>query len=214
MPTAPHRSKPTLRSGQKVPDRAVRRPKHKHTVRIIGGLYKRTPLPVIDAPGLRPTPDRVRETLFNWLFTLRGGLAGAHCVDAFAGTGALGFEAASRGAARVVMVEQNRALVAQLQAIQTKLQATAVEVRTGDAAMQLSTLAGPFDCVFLDPPYDAKLLPKLLPLLPHLLAPRALVYVEDDAPLAFNGWTLLRHDRAGQIHYGLLQRDNALENGG
>src|SRR5438128_1776421 len=98
-------------------------------VRIIGGLWKRTKLPVRDKPGLRPTPDRVRETLFNWLGQ---DLAGWRCVDAFAGTGALGFEAASRGAAHVLVVEQDPELVDLLRAMQAKLKADAIEVRRGN----------------------------------------------------------------------------------
>ena len=183
---------------------ATKKPK-KQAVRIIGGQWKRSVLPVLEAPGLRPTPDRVRETLFNWLYTLRGGMQGARCLDLCAGTGALGFEAASRGAGAVLMIEQNRALVAQLQAIKTKLNAAVVQVQAGDALSQLSLLNGPFDCVFVDPPYDAKLLPRILPLLASRLAPQALVYVEDHAPLAFADWQVLRKDRAGQVHYGLLQ---------
>src|SRR3954466_10716767 len=96
-----------------------------HEVRIIGGLWKRTRLPVADKPGLRPTPDRVRETLFNWLGQ---DLEGWRCVDAFAGTGALGLEAASRGAAQVVLVEQDPDLVATLRALKAKLGADTVEV--------------------------------------------------------------------------------------
>src|SRR5438046_10548348 len=93
-----------------------------HQVRIIGGQWKRTKLPVADKPGLRPTPDRVRETLFNWLGQ---DLAGWRCVDAFAGSGALGFEAASRGAADVLMVEQDAQLVAQLRPVQQRIAAAA-----------------------------------------------------------------------------------------
>ncbi len=183
----------------------------KNAVRIIGGQWKRTPLPVTDAPGLRPTPDRVRETLFNWLYTLRGGLLGARCLDLFAGTGALGFEAASRGAGEVIMIEQNRALAAQLTASKAKLKAEAVQIRIGDAVNQIGALTGKFDCIFLDPPYDVKLLPRVLPLLAPLLSEEALVYVEDHAALQFEGWTLVRQDKAGQVHYGLLQRANTAE---
>ena len=107
---------------------------HAHQVRIIGGQWKRTPLPVLDAEGLRPTPDRVRETVFNWLNHLFDGAWGqVRCLDLFAGSGALGFEAASRGAARVVMIEANAAAVRQLQATQEKLRATQVSIVRGDA---------------------------------------------------------------------------------
>src|SRR3954467_1505025 len=118
-------------------------------VRIIGGTWKRTPLPVADRPGLRPTPDRVRETLFNWLGQ---DLTGWRCVDAFAGTGALGVEAAARGAADVLLVESEGALVDQLRAIAKKLDAGNVRVQRGNA---LSVLAGlppaGLDSIFLDP---------------------------------------------------------------
>src|SRR3954468_18347704 len=122
-------------------------------VRIIGGTWKRTPLPVADRPGLRPTPDRVRETLFNWLGQ---DLDGWRCVDAFAGTGALGLEAASRGAAQVLLVEQDPDLVATLRSLKAKLSADTVEVRRANGLSVLKDLAGSNqDLVFLDPPFDA-----------------------------------------------------------
>ena len=107
-------------------------------VRIIGGLWKRSKLPVADRPGLRPTPDRVRETVFNWLGQT---LDGWRCVDAFAGSGALGFEAASRGAAEVVLVERDAALVASLRATQQRLQADPVRVERADALQWLARAA-------------------------------------------------------------------------
>jgi 16S rRNA (guanine966-N2)-methyltransferase len=177
-------------------------------VRIIGGQWKRTPLAVPQMEGLRPTPDRVRETVFNWLFTLRGALEGARCLDLFAGTGALGLEAASRGAAQVVLVERDAKLAAALTAACIKLKAAQVQVRQGDAVMVLRSLAGPFDLVFLDPPYGKNLLAPALAAIAPLLAQDALVYAEDDAPLAFAGWDAVRQDRAGAVHYGLLQRAN------
>ncbi|MFM2399890.1 MAG: rRNA ((966)-N(2))-methyltransferase RsmD [Pseudomonadota bacterium] len=180
-------------------------------VRIIGGQWKRTPLAVPQMEGLRPTPDRVRETVFNWLFTLRGALEGARCLDLFAGTGALGLEAASRGAAPVVLVERDAKLAAALTAACIKLKAAQVQVRQGDALMALRSLAGPFDLVFLDPPYGKNLLaPALAAIAPvtSFLAQDALVYAEDDAPLAFAGWEVVRQDRAGAVHYGLLRRAN------
>jgi 16S rRNA (guanine(966)-N(2))-methyltransferase RsmD len=123
-----------------------------HEVRIIGGQWRRTRLKVIDKPGLRPTPDRVRETLFNWLGQ---DLAGWRCVDAFAGTGALGLEAASRGAASVLMLEQDPALVSALQAHVVRLQAGMVQVQRTDAIAALQRLpAGSVDLVFIDPPFD------------------------------------------------------------
>ena len=126
-----------------------------HEVRIIGGLWKRTKLAVADRPGLRPTPDRVRETLFNWLGQ---DLTGWRCIDAFAGTGAIGFEAASRGAKVVTLVEQDSALVAQLKRIQTQLQASATQIVRGDGVAALKHVdAGSMDAVFIDPPFDSVL---------------------------------------------------------
>src|SRR3954469_5837968 len=122
-------------------------------VRIIGGTWKRTLLPVADRPGLRPTPDRVRETLFNWLGQ---DLTGWRCVDAFAGTGALGLEAASRGAADVLLVEAEGALVDQLRSVIARLAAANVRVQRGNAISVLAALpAASVDLLFLDPPFDA-----------------------------------------------------------
>ena len=124
-----------------------------HEVRLIGGLWKRTKLKVFDKPGLRPTPDRVRETLFNWLGQ---DLGGWRCIDVFAGTGALGFEAASRGAAEVRMVEHDTALVEQLKRIQIQLQASMTQIVRGDGVAALRQLdAGSMDAIFLDPPFDS-----------------------------------------------------------
>ena len=123
-----------------------------HEIRIIGGQWRRTRLKVIDKPGLRPTPDRVRETLFNWLGQ---DLSGWRCVDAFAGTGVLGLEAASRGAAQVLMVEQDAVLVRDLQDNVARLKASTVTVQRGDAVSALGRLsAASVDLVFLDPPFE------------------------------------------------------------
>lgn len=132
---------------------AAAAPKGAGEIRIIGGAWKRTRLPVAQRPGLRPTPDRVRETLFNWLGQ---DLSGWRCLDAFAGTGALGFEAASRGAASVQMVESDAALVAQLHTLQQRLQATAMRVQRGDGVAALKQAApASLDLVLLDPPFDS-----------------------------------------------------------
>ncbi|HET7773904.1 MAG TPA: 16S rRNA (guanine(966)-N(2))-methyltransferase RsmD [Burkholderiaceae bacterium] len=182
-----------------------------HAVRIIGGQWKRTPLAVVDLPGLRPTPDRVRETVFNWIRHLRGGLEGARVLDLFAGTGALGLEAASRGAASVTLIEQQRAAVAALSASIAKLKAQEqVQLLQADALAVLRGLpAASVDLAFVDPPYDAGLLPAVLAALPRVLAEEALVYVEDRAPIApapETGWSVTRSDRAGQVHFALLSR--------
>lgn len=179
-------------------------------VRIIGGQWKRTRLPVAQRPGLRPTPDRVRETLFNWLGQ---DLSGWHCLDAFAGTGALGLEAASRGAASVLMVEQDAGLVAQLHQHQQRLQASTVRVQRGDALAALRQVAGQgLDLVLLDPPFDATaLFVPAVQAAAAALAPQGFIYLE--APSAWTqeqlaplGLALHRHLRAGAVHAHLLQR--------
>ncbi|MBU3693429.1 MAG: 16S rRNA (guanine(966)-N(2))-methyltransferase RsmD [Rhodocyclaceae bacterium] len=187
-------------------------------LRIIGGQWRRRRLPIVAVEGLRPTSDRVRETLFNWLGQY---LSGLRCLDLFAGSGALGLEAASRGAATVALVEADPRAARQLLAHCATLHAgPAVRVLQGDALqflLQPRLLHGPdpspdadpapaFDVVFLDPPYALGLLPHCLAALPPLLAPDARVYIEDAAPLlAPEGWELLREDRAGRVHYGLLR---------
>ena len=199
---------------------------HAHQVRIIGGQWKRTPLAVLDAEGLRPTPDRVRETVFNWLTHLfDGAWERVACLDLFAGTGALGFEAASRGAARVVMVELNATAVRQLQATQEKLQATQVNILRGDAGAAaknlLSRMGNPrnaedrFQLIFLDPPYHQDWLAKMLPSCAQLLSDGGLVYVEaehaldnESLPEWMSEWQVIRADKAGMVFYHLLQRKN------
>ena len=177
-------------------------------VRIIGGLWKRTPLPVADRPGLRPTPDRVRETLFNWMGQ---DLAGWRCVDAFAGTGALGLEAASRGAADVLLVESDGGLVDQLRAIVKKLEAGNVRVQRGNALSVLATLpAASMDVVFLDPPFDADLFDKALAAARPAVRPQGFVYLEAPSAwqgeaLARHGLELVRHMKAGAVHGHLLR---------
>ena len=177
-------------------------------VRIISGSWRGRRLPVPAHAGLRPTPDRVRETVFNWLADL---VPGSSCLDLFAGTGALGFEAASRGAARVVMVERAREAAAGLRHSREMLDAAAVAVVHAEARGWLARAAeagdGPFDLVFLDPPYDSGLLAPTFAAVAasSLLAPGALVYLEDrtaDLPLP-PGWSLRKRARAGQIHFGL-----------
>lgn len=199
-----------------------------HRVRIIGGVWKRTPLPVLDAEGLRPTPDRVRETVFNWLtHLLDGNWTRVRCLDLFAGTGALGFEAASRGAAEVVMVEDLVPAVRQLEATRDKLDAAQVRIRKGDALASARSLAdggARFDLIFVDPPYHRDWLVKILPECARLCAPGGLVYAEAEQPLIqpdaqpdaeaaapawMEGWQVLRSDRAGMVYYHLLQRNSA-----
>ena len=178
-------------------------------VRIIGGQWKRTRLKVVSKPGLRPTPDRVRETLFNWLGQ---DLTGWRCLDAFAGTGVLGFEAASRGAASVLMLEHDPALVAQLAAQQQRLGADAVRVQRGDAvsALRQATPAS-VDLVFIDPPFDGDLFQSALKAAALAVAADGYIYLE--APVEWTEETLAplglvpyRHLKAGAVHAHLLRR--------
>jgi 16S rRNA (guanine(966)-N(2))-methyltransferase RsmD len=177
-------------------------------IRIIGGQWKRTRLTVADKPGLRPTPDRVRETLFNWLGQ---DLRGWRCVDAFAGTGALGFEAASRGATQVLLVEQDADLVRQLTRLQTQLQASAVQIVRGDGIGTLKRLApASVDVVFLDPPFESQLFDAALQATGAALAATGFVYLEapllwSDALLAEASLKLFRHLKAGAVHAHLLK---------
>jgi len=180
----------------------------KHLIRIVGGDYRRTPIPVVEAPGLRPTPDRVRETLYNWLQHLWGGdFSGKRVLDLFAGTGALGFEAASRGVAHVQMVENNPAAVAALRALRDKLGARSVRIHPGEAEAVLRRMdASRFDLVLLDPPFALGWLDKLWRSLPGILAPQALVYVESEAAIQPpEPFQMLRAGKAGQVHFGLAR---------
>ena len=181
-------------------------------MRIIGGQWKRTPLPVIEAPGLRPSPDRVRETVFNWLAHFIPDLSSVCGLDLFAGTGVLGFELASRGAARVTLVERNPALEAQLQRTKQKLRADTVTIVRGDAlAFARVGREQSFDVIFLDPPFDSGLLEPVLESAARLVSKQGWIYVESGAPLGVEtvaacGLRIVRADRAGQVHFHLLQR--------
>jgi len=177
-----------------------------HEVRIIGGQWKRSKLPVADRPGLRPTPDRVRETLFNWLGQ---DLTGWRCLDAFAGSGALGFEAASRGAAEVVLLERDPALVASLRQSQQRLKAEVLRIEVTDAIGWMGRAAGgSFDLVLLDPPFDSGLGELALPLAARLVADDGFIYLEarQALPDPPEGWTIHRQGRAGAVHFNLLHR--------
>lgn len=145
-------------------------------VRIIAGTLRGSKLPVVERDGLRPTPDRTRETLFNWLAMK---LAGRRVLDVFAGSGALGFEAASRGAAEVVLLEHDAAAAANLRACQERLKVGGMQVVQTDALAWLSANAGQqFDGVFLDPPFASAIWPRLWPQLLPVLVEGAWVYVE------------------------------------
>ncbi len=208
MPQAPRRST-TPASAAAPGKRTANAP---HEVRIIGGQWKRTKLPVPDLPGLRPTPDRVRETLFNWLGQ---DLSGWHCVDAFAGTGALGLEAASRGAAHVLLVEHEGAQVDALRALTRRLGAHTVAVERANAITALQRLApGSQDLVLLDPPFEAKLYDKALAAAVPALKPQGCLYLEastawSDEALAAHGLARQRYLKAGAVHAHLLRRATA-----
>ncbi|MFO1505430.1 MAG: 16S rRNA (guanine(966)-N(2))-methyltransferase RsmD [Steroidobacteraceae bacterium] len=176
-------------------------------VRIIAGSLRGRRIPVPDVPGLRPTPDRVRETLFNWLAPH---LAGARVLDLFAGTGALGIEAASRGAAAVTLVESQRTAQAALRDTLQRLGLPATKLVTGDALAHLAAGAEPYDVIFLDPPFAANLQAPALAAIHrhHRLAPGGFCYVElpADSPLPPlpEGWAVHRSGRAGEVGYHLL----------
>ena len=182
---------------------ASRRP---NRVRIIGGVWRSQMIPFPDLPGLRPTPDRVRETLFNWLGQ---NLAGRHCLDLYAGSGALGFEALSRGAASVTMVERAPRVCRALQDNAVLLGARDLNVVCGDA---LEFLAGVpvstrFDVVFLDPPFGAGISEGLWPRVLERLSGEGLAYLESDARFAGHPrLEILKYGRAGAVHYHLLGR--------
>ncbi len=175
-------------------------------VRIIGGAWKRRLLKFPATEGLRPTPDRVRETVFNWLGQ---DLSGLRCLDLFAGSGAFGFEAASRGAERVLMLDTSPPAVAALQANVGLLEAQAqVEVRRMDALQFAASSTERFDIVFIDPPYRMGLLEKLTPYLARLTSSGAWLYVEAEHAVQTldEGWRLRRSGKAGQVFYQILEQ--------
>lgn len=186
-----------------------------HALRIIGGAYKRTKIPLADVPGLRPTPDRVRETLFNWIAHLRPDLSAVRGLDLFAGSGALGFELASRGAARVTLVERDARLLESLRALRERLHATNVDIVAGDAlAVARGWGEASFDLILLDPPFDAGLTAPVLVAARRLLAAGGLVYFESAAPLTGTqagaaGFEIVRAGRAGRVHFHLLRPHDA-----
>lgn len=184
------------------------RPCYPGHVRIIGGTWRSRRLAVPTVPGLRPTPDRVRETLFNWLQPY---VAGARCLDLFAGTGALCLEALSRGACEVVMVEQSPIARTALHENLTALGAAGARIVASDASAFLAQPADPFDIVFVDPPFAANLVPTCLGLIADRgwVRPGGVVYVE--APRALQpvpwppGWDAYRSQTAGQVGYHLAR---------
>lgn len=181
----------------------------KGQVRIIGGEWRGRKLKVPTVQDLRPTPDRVRETLFNWLTAY---LPGAYCLDAFAGSGALGFEALSRGAAHVVLVDESPEVVALLKEELALFKAANAEIYRASVPQQLKKPNKLFDIVFLDPPYQENI---LLPCCFHLenqgfLANEAYIYLEAKSTLVADdlppNWQIIKSKKAGQVAYHLVQR--------
>lgn len=184
----------------------------RNQVRIGGGAWRGRKLSFPDSAGLRPTPDRVRETLFNWLAPV---IAGSRCLDLFAGSGALGFEAASRGAAEVVLVERDAAVVKSLREQQMRLAAAQIHIVQADALQFLHGPPQPFDIVLLDPPFGQNLLEAALAALaPGWLAPTAWIYLEAERAVGAEalhallppGFELFRGKVAGQVGYHLARR--------
>jgi 16S rRNA (guanine966-N2)-methyltransferase len=180
------------------------------SIRIISGLWRGRKLPVRDSEGLRPTTDRIKETLFNWIAQ---DIAKANCLDLFAGSGGLGFEAASRQAAKVVMLELNHQAHAQLVNNISTLGAESVEAIKTDALAYLKQAGTPFDVVFIDPPFRKGLLEDTLQLLEenNWLAEGAMIYIETEKELTLEGipenWSLYREKSAGQVNYRLFERN-------
>lgn len=184
-----------------------KKPSHaRNAVRIVGGIWRGRRIRFPEGHDIRPSPDRVRETLFNWLAPH---IRGARCLDLFAGSGVLGLEAISRGAASAVLVDRDPVIVRHLQRLAAELAPADLSVVRGDAMRWLSGPPRPFDIVFLDPPFGAGLLPGLLGLLarPGWLTPGALVYLEfaaaEGEPVLPAGWRLHRSGRAGEVGYHL-----------
>ncbi|MBU6469666.1 MAG: 16S rRNA (guanine(966)-N(2))-methyltransferase RsmD [Gammaproteobacteria bacterium] len=184
---------------------------YRNQFRIIGGQWRRRRLGFPDLPGIRPSPDRVRETLFNWL---RDVVPGALCLDLFAGSGALGLEALSRGAASVLFVDREPRVIEALRAHRDALHATGSELLRSDALAFLQGRAQEFDIVFLDPPFDSPLLASSAVALEQggWLAERAHVYMEyphGACPALPTGWEFIRESRAGRVGFGLVRRGRA-----
>jgi len=176
-------------------------------IRIVGGAWRSRLVDVPGIPGLRPTPDHVRETLFNWLGQTLDGLT---CLDLFAGSGVLGFEAASRGAASVTLVERDPRAHAALRRNAEKLAVTQVEIVQGDALEFLVSTTRQFNVAFADPPYRQGLIHRVMPLLDRVMLPGGLVYAEAETPFdSLAGWHALKRSRAGQVHFHLLERTEA-----
>jgi 16S rRNA (guanine(966)-N(2))-methyltransferase RsmD len=173
-------------------------------IRITGGEWRSRLIQVPDAPGVRPTPDSVRETLFNWLGQDLGGLA---CLDLFAGSGVLGFEAASRGAEYVALVERSRPAFTVLKKHADGFGCPRLELFCCDALKFAPASGRRFDLVFLDPPYGQGWLARIEPRLDELAVPGARLYAEAEMPLErLSRWSVVKQGRAGQVFFHLLEQ--------
>ena len=197
-----------------MPERAQHtnlKPRGQNRVRIIGGMWRSRMIEFPDLPGLRPTPDRVRETLFNWLGQT---MMEKRCLDLFAGSGALGFEAASRGASSVTMIESARPAIDALRRNRERLGANQCQIVAQDVIKTLNVLKDTFDVIFVDPPFSSDFLPAMLPKLVDCLSPGGMVYAEWREPLSDaitqlpgNQWKVLRAGQAGAVFFALLSQD-------
>lgn len=189
-----------------------------HRIRIIGGQWKRTPIAVVENLQLRPTPDRVRETLFNWIGP---SVVGCQALDLFAGTGALGFEAASRGARQVSVVERDARVMLAIRALKERLSADMIELLSSDAQSAIEQLRRQnrrFELIFLDPPFRQDWIPKITAGLGPVLADSARIYMESEQPVSIaevQQWlpshvvTGVKNDQAGQVYYHLFTIESA-----
>lgn len=177
--------------------------KNLNTVRINAGIWRSRLLRFPDADGLRPTPERVRQTVFNWLGQ---DLTGKNCLDLFSGTGVMGFEALSRNAKQLTMVEYSKAVVAALKQNQVLLKADNCQIINTDAMQFLASNTQLFDLIFCDPPYQKKWLDKLLPIISNHLKEDGVLYAEAEYALQSNEhWEIFKHGKAGNVYYHLLK---------
>lgn len=184
----------------------ARKKQQQNNVRIIAGKWRGRKLEFVDAEGLRPTPDRVRETLFNWLQPV---VAGSVCIDCFAGSGALGFEAASRGAKKVTLIETNLVAVTQLKQNKKKLEAENIEIITDSSVGYFQENTHEADIVFLDPPFASDLLQTTLEIITdkNILKAAGVIYLEypeNNQPELPQGWRWYRQKDVGEVGYGLI----------
>lgn len=186
----------------------MKRSAQKNQLRIIGGKWRGRKLPFPDIEGLRPTPDRVRETLFNWLNNI---IDDAYCLDLFAGSGALGFEALSRGAAKAVFIDTSREITDQLKNNQQKLQAENIEIICTKAENYIAQTKESFDVVFLDPPFHQNLIPHFCELLEKykIIKPGGYIYLEAETTIEKlkipNNWKVLKQKKAGRVYFYLMR---------